>query len=188
MQDTYTMQKKALGEGSFGSAFKATCKSSWRNFERDWLSVVLLIVQQFQCDILYMQSWNNHKSCIEVPDLVSLKPYGSIWKHFRISINLKTCPQDVAFSRLVVKKSQVHPLAGMSLKVPWNKSGVLLRWFHELNFRNTHSNCFQIFQYSRIFKIFDLLGSSKFVSCLFDPMASWHYSAATYGCVLQPSC
>ena len=28
-QDAYTMQKKALGEGSFGSAFRATCKSSW---------------------------------------------------------------------------------------------------------------------------------------------------------------
>ena len=27
-QDAYTMQKKALGEGSFGSAFRATCKSS----------------------------------------------------------------------------------------------------------------------------------------------------------------
>eukprot|EP00434_Breviolum_minutum_P034645 symbB.v1.2.030670.t1/scaffold3433.1/size56802/4 len=26
LEDTYTMQKKALGEGSFGSAFKATCK------------------------------------------------------------------------------------------------------------------------------------------------------------------
>ena len=60
LQDTYTMQKKALGEGSFGSAFKATCKSSWRNFERDWLSVVLLIVQQFpmwRFDIWYIQSW-----------------------------------------------------------------------------------------------------------------------------------
>ena len=47
------MQKKALGEGSFGSAFKATCKSPWRNFVWDWLRIKGKNLQKVVCFSLY---------------------------------------------------------------------------------------------------------------------------------------
>ena len=33
-QDAYSVQKKPLGEGSFGSAFRATCKPSRQSFSK----------------------------------------------------------------------------------------------------------------------------------------------------------
>eukprot|EP00913_Durusdinium_trenchii_P033689 g31537.t1 len=70
LEDVYNMQKVALGEGSFGSAFRATCKPAWTKWRPDAKTSMKMVkgVTKRNFTVAFQEALTMEE-CLKVQDL-----------------------------------------------------------------------------------------------------------------------